>query len=234
MRRASALRPWPAPSGPPWSSPLASLSRRSRPSSVHPWPGRGRRCGSSCRCGSLGSGVGASRLRQGRSGLAGSRLGALCLVGLRCRDTALGGLGGLRLARGLRHSRRGLHLGAARRRVELEGQAGLAARGGVRVDRAALGGPVESRMGLSEGGRRDDRVGLMGRDIEGLRDERLRGGATGLKDFVPALGLADALQSRRRASARPGAGRLGQGATSRERTIGWSPGTHGAEHGRAW
>jgi hypothetical protein len=34
-----------------------------------------------------------------------------------------------------------------------------------------------------------------GRSAQGAGDERLRGGAAGLKDCVPALGLSDALQS---------------------------------------
>jgi hypothetical protein len=48
---------------------------------------------------------------------------------------------------------------------------------------------------LGQGGRRDDRVGLVGGDVEGLRDERLRCRPAGLKDCVAALGLSDALQS---------------------------------------
>ena len=53
-------------------------------------------------------------------------------------------------------------------------------------------------------------VGRAGGGGQGLRDERLRGGAAGLQDLVAALGLTDPLESGRRASARPGAGRLGQ------------------------
>ena len=58
----------------------------------------------------------------------------------------------------------------------------------------------------------DRRCGRAGGRAERLRDVGLRGAATGLEDLVAALGLTDPLESRRRTSARPGAGRLGQGA----------------------
>ena len=58
-------------------------------------------------------------------------------------------------------SRRGrrLDVGPAERGVDLAGEARLASRGGVRVDRAGLGGPVERAERLGEGLRRIDAVG---------------------------------------------------------------------------
>ena len=100
---------------------------------------------------------------------------------------------------------------ATERGVDLEGQARLAAGGCVRVDGADLGGPIERAQRLGQGGHGvDRRIGGLGRSAQSLRDERLRGGSARLQDLVAALGLTDPLESGRRTSARPGAGRLGQ------------------------
>ena len=49
----------------------------------------------------------------------------------------------------------------------------------------SVGKGLRGRLGVTGGGR----------SAQGAGDERLRGGAAGLKDGVPALGLSDALQS---------------------------------------
>ena len=91
------------------------------------------------------------------------------------------------------------------------------------------------RAGERDG--RDLRIGVMGRDAQGLGDVGLRRAAPRLKDVAPALGLTDALQTRRRSGARPGAGRLGQGANLSVDVVTWArggtvPGANG--HGSRW
>ena len=90
-------------------------------------------------------------------------------------------------------------------------QARLAARGGVRVDGAGLRRAIERRQRIDEGDGRGVGVGRVGGHGQGLGDVGLRGGAPRAEDVVTACRLADALESRRRPGARPGAGRLGQG-----------------------
>ena len=162
--------------------------------------------------GGLGGGsLGAGRLAQRGAGLAGSGLGALRLAGLAGCDAGLGGLGRGGLAGRLDDAATGGDVRATERGVDLEGQARLAAGCGVRVDGADLGGPIEGAQRLGQGGHGvDRRIGGLGRSAQSLRDERLRGGSARLQDLVAALGLTDPLESGRRASARPGAGRLGQ------------------------
>jgi hypothetical protein len=82
-----------------------------------------------------------------------------------------GGLLGLGLARLLRDPGRRLDVGPAGRGVELQRQARLAARGGVRVDRAGLRRPVERRVGLGEGDCRGlGVVAVVRGGVERLRD----------------------------------------------------------------
>ena len=115
--------------------------------------GRGARLGGRLR----GGGLGAGGLAQRGAGLAGRGLGALRLAGLAGRDAGLGGLRGRGLAGRLDDAAAGLDVLATDRGVDLEGQARLAARGGVRVDRAGLGRAVERAERLGEGRRGVDR-----------------------------------------------------------------------------
>ena len=156
-------------------------------------------------------GLRAGGLGQRGASLAGGGLGALGLDGLAGGDAGLGGLRRGGLAGGLGDVA-GAHDGRAHDGgVDLLREAALAARGGVRVDRAALRGAVEGRDGLAQRGRDIGALGLGGGDRDGLGDEGLRRGPAGLQDGVPALSLADALQPGRVASALPFPGRSSQG-----------------------
>ena len=147
--------------------------------------------------GGLGrGGLGSGGLAQRGAGLAGGRLGALGLAGLAGRDAGLGRLRGGSLAGRLDDAATGLHLFATERGIDLAGQARLAARGGVRVDRAGLRGAIERAERLGEGGLGvDRRCGRIGGRAQCLRDIRLRGTASGLEDLAAALGLTDPLES---------------------------------------
>ena len=162
--------------------------------------------------GGLGGGcLGAGRLAQRGASLAGRGLGALRLAGLAGCDAGLGGLGRGGLAGRLDDAATGRDALTTERGVDLEGQARLAAGGGVRVDGTDLGGAIEGAERLGQSGNGvDRRIGGLCGSAQSLRDECLRGGSARLQDLVAALGLTDPLESGRRTSARPGAGRLGQ------------------------
>jgi hypothetical protein len=78
------------------------------------------------------------------------------------------------------------------------------------VNGTNLGGTVERAEGLEEGLVGIDSVGRLRRGGQRLRDVRLGGGPSGLQHFVAPFCLPDALEAGWRASAGPGAGRLGQ------------------------
>ena len=173
-----AARPsW--PSGPPCA---VAFGRRRRPSWERPWrlaafalafdavlalAGRGLRRrlrrrlrrgrGASASAAAFGgSGLGARRLAQRGAGLAGSGLGALGLAGLAGGDAGLGGLGRGGLGRSTLAAWPSVcSVGPTERGVDLARQARLATGGGVRVDGADLGGPVEGAERFEQ---RDGRI----------------------------------------------------------------------------
>src|SRR5205085_3374875 len=102
-------------------------------------------------------------------------------------DATLGGLLRLRLRGRLDHPTRCLDRGAASCGVELERQARLAPRGGVRMNRADLRGAVERGMRLRERLSGGLGIRVACRDAQGGSDQRLRGAPPWLKDVAPAL-----------------------------------------------